>query len=1147
MDLISIMSEAPKPPHEYKELTEKLLGVIHSERPDVVLFNKLWEENGRPKLDFRRQIFSNHKLDGINLPGFNLEGSDFQQASLKDANLERVILKKAKLEKADLSRANLKEADLSNAYAPFSHLKGAFLDHAKLAGTELSVANLDRTNLEYANLRDANLSNATLRNSSLKGAILNSTKLEGAIIIDASELPISEDAARERGAILYEEPGELNPEIRSTGLTILEPDYFERHSNVEGDFENWKKGFAFSLPSIYYGYDFRREAIINDIKEKLETYNKLLLVAGTGSSKSTILMEIMCDYFRKGYTVLHNLDRIQLAQANDIVQSIEGIVKGKNKVLIAIDDVHDKGISTIFYVIDQLSFIDSSNELLFLLTARVPDYDILVSNKLNELGDEERIALEKINKSTHFKYSIPNMSKEEIKQFLTFYKTKYDIKRTTTKSYSDILNETGGSPTMLKFFLLGEQISPEIETSNILSGPSTHVITDRWTTEDTLGYGLYAHAIARFITHQKTVPPLCVSIQAPWGQGKTSLMRMIQQELDPDAVKELLMETPDTQLRRKFEQNKINLKQLVNVNNQDQSKDSPSYVSKVKHWYVSRTKRSFLNVEEIVKTELEKPTVFESLKVEGNKEQEVKPCFTVWYNAWSYESTEQVWSGLADSIVQQVAERLDPDESMRFLLGLNIRRYGKAKVEQKINDLVSAKWWQNILPSIKKYLPIIGISLVITTLGWIDKNQYWPIAGLTGLIGSLIASGLQIMQELSRARLSVQNDSAQQTLGEFVDVPDYTKGSVYMSHVIEDIQSIINRIPHEDTNNKVTNKKDNRNYLPIIIFIDDLDRCSPNKVTDIIEAINLFLGGGYFSNCIFVIGMDAEMVAAALEESYSKVIAKLPRYPSHLATGWRFMDKFVQLPFVIPAPEMGTIRDYVKKLFLQEEVPDKKLKEMQVKEAAKEVTKELIEPGKKNEKVELKQNVKIEENNEITKVAEKHGLTTKEDQELLKYEIQDRQDKQDLNRKINRFSFEDPEIRKIILDITPEFSGNPREVKRFMNVFRFSYFLLSARQTKGLGILSLEQLSRWIVITLKWPSMSRWLQGNVHGFEKLEVFGRMCKDYIAWRKKIETDLMLHNDTFPEIFDEEVFFFFRREGKEIKKEEKLSSGSGKGMY
>ena len=65
---------------------------------------------------------------------------------------------------------------------------------------------------------------------------------------------------------------------------------------------------------------------------------------------------------------------------------------------------------------------------------------------------------------------------------------------------------------------------------------------DRWTTEDRLDYALYAKAIAEFIGHKDAKPPMVISVQAPWGQGKTSLMRMVQHDLDPghpDLVKDI--------------------------------------------------------------------------------------------------------------------------------------------------------------------------------------------------------------------------------------------------------------------------------------------------------------------------------------------------------------------------------------------------------------------------------------------------------------------------------------------------------------------------------------------------------------------------------------------------------------------------------
>src|SRR5215218_2523074 len=61
--------------------------------------------------------------------------------------------------------------------------------------------------------------------------------------------------------------------------------------------------------------------------------------------------------------------------------------------------------------------------------------------------------------------------------------------------------------------------------------PSTHIITDLWRADDRLGYRFYAHAVAKFVTNPLT-RPLCLSLHAPPDVGRTTIMRMIQQEID---------------------------------------------------------------------------------------------------------------------------------------------------------------------------------------------------------------------------------------------------------------------------------------------------------------------------------------------------------------------------------------------------------------------------------------------------------------------------------------------------------------------------------------------------------------------------------------------------------------------------------------
>ena len=46
----------------------------------------------------------------------------------------------------------------------------------------------------------------------------------------------------------------------------------------------------------------------------------------------------------------------------------------------------------------------------------------------------------------------------------------------------------------------------------------------------------------------------------------------------------------------------------------------------------------------------------------------------------------------------------------------------------------------------------------------------------------------------------------------------------------------------------------------------------------------------------------------------------------------------------------------------------------------------------------------------------------------------------------------------------------------FFNIFRFQYFLKWAREEDGKFSPSLEQLCRWIVLSMKWPEVERWLR-----------------------------------------------------------------------
>src|SRR3989442_36173 len=73
----------------------------------------------------------------------------------------------------------------------------------------------------------------------------------------------------------------------------------------------------------------------------------------------------------------------------------------------------------------------------------------------------------------------------------------------------------------------------------------------------------------------------------------------------------------------------------------------------------------------------------------------------------------------------------------------------------------------------------------------------------------------------------------------------------------------------------------------LVFFIDDLDRCVPEQVLKVLEALKLYLN---LANCVYVIGVDR----AALECSIRL------RYKEQEVREADYLDKIVQLPFTIP-------------------------------------------------------------------------------------------------------------------------------------------------------------------------------------------------------------------------------------------------------
>lgn len=93
---------------------------------------------------------------------------------------------------------------------------------------------------------------------------------------------------------------------------------------------------------------------------------------------------------------------------------------------------------------------------------------------------------------------------------------------------------------------------------------------------------------------------------------------------------------------------------------------------------------------------------------------------------------------------------------------------------------------------------------------------------------------------------------------------------------------------------------------PLIILIDDLDRCSPTHAISLLESIRIILTRSSSDDlrCRFVVALDREVISQAVARKF----ADLSRYE-----GNRYLEKIFPLSFDLPRPDPAVIDGLIKK------------------------------------------------------------------------------------------------------------------------------------------------------------------------------------------------------------------------------------------
>jgi len=418
--------------------------------------------------------------------------------------------------------------------------------------------------------------------------------------------------------------------------------------------------------------------------------------------------------------------------------------------------------------------------------------------------------------------------------------------------------ELGEAPHFLELLSRVTTEDPPPPSDPRFSFKQGSLLSDRPTEIDTLGIKNDAEALARFVLHPQTDPPLTIGIHGPWGKGKSSFMKLVEDALIDKALDDLGARTDPDLARLKRE--KDEREQKVEHASEAQSGDLRNQFRAKSVEYDERRKH------------LAEPEVV-----------------TVNFNAWQFEDAKQIWAGLASVISERLELALPWRRHMRMRL---LYAWEKRRSELLLNVALPVLLGFAIL----LYLVFGGLDQFKAALDDAGASDLVLRALLASLLplGSLVF----LIWFASKQILSVVQPMSQRVLS-YIQLPTYREQMGYQHRVMEDLYRVYNCLKwHEDRGSKV------------VVFIDDLDRCSEEKIMEVLQAITLILGDSKF---FVFLGMDTEMIYRAVRAHYASDQTGDNTLPSNFPE--EYLHKIIQISFYLPKTSDGSRRVYLDSLF----------------------------------------------------------------------------------------------------------------------------------------------------------------------------------------------------------------------------------------
>lgn len=478
----------------------------------------------------------------------------------------------------------------------------------------------------------------------------------------------------------------------------------------------------------------------------------------------------------------------------------------------------------------------------------------------------------------------------------------------------------------------------------------TRFVPDIATEEDSLNFTPLVEALGDMLSDAKTNLPIAIALTAPWGGGKSSLMK---------------------QLRK----------------------------------YLKGKK-----------------------KTDNGREWQ-----SVWFDAWKYETNEQVWASLAKHIYDH------PQKSMKYWERVKFRFQLERKRGKLFRDIVLT-------------VLMVGFATLAAYIGSHWTSIYEALSLLAGgvlvaIVGFFSRYGTELWQPFKRA---MDRHAELKT--------KYNERLGFTAEANKDIGHLVEAITTSQSK-------------ALVIFVDDLDRCTPNHVAKVVEAINQIFNSANERKCAFILGMDRDVVVASIQHEYRQIIGQLKKINPVLADhfGENFLGKIVQATIQIPPPGPTALAGLLSKI--TGNIPPE----------------ELVRKQKPFNKAQVKKAIGVFKQAELNNPVDAERQRAEVEKSLPDIRTEDvdealRQVRADL---LTSDSKDVGTAEFAVLEYLPP---NPRTLKRFDNLFRLQLHVTN--NTPGARIKfhyeELEAMARWVALRFRWPDLARLIDKDPSLLENLD-------------------------------------------------------------